>query len=219
MNAASHRRLAGALAISIALHLLVILPLRLPFERPAHGVQVTLQATLARTPPAEITPAKPGVPPGKKTPLPPARQLSAPREAGLAAAAALPPAPPAPPAAEERSAGPADALVLEQPLLPEYPANALARGLEGCVLASVQVNAGGEVESVTILAADHPGVFDAAVIEAQMSARYAPALQGSEAIASRVLAVAAFVLQPGKQLDCPLKYAAQAERLVRRGTP
>ena len=45
------------------------------------------------------------------------------------------------------------------------------------------------------------------------------ALKGNEAIASRVLAVAAFVLQPGKQLDCPLKYAAQAGKLVRLGTP
>lgn len=104
-------------------------------------------------------------------------------------------------------------------MLPEYPAAALAQGLEGCVFASVQVNAGGEVESVTILAADHPGIFDASVIEAQKSARYVPARQGSEAISSRVLTVAAFVIQPGKQLDCPLKYAAQAEKLVGRSTP
>ena len=44
---------------------------------------------------------------------------------------------------------------------------------------------------------------------------FAPARRGSEAMPSRVLAVASFVMQPGKQLDCPLKYAAQAEKLLR----
>lgn len=208
MNSASHRRLAGALAVSLLLHLLAIVPLRLPFDDgPADTVQIYLQATLSRQPPPAIAPAKPASPPGKPVPAP-ARQLTTPRGAGLAAA-------PAPPAADASSAEAADALVLEQPMLPEYPAAALAQGLEGCVLASVHVNTGGEVESVTILAADHPGVFDAAVIEAQNSARYAPARRGGEAMPSRVLAVASFVMQPGKQLDCPLKYAAQAEKLLR----
>ena len=212
MNSASHRRLAGALAVSILLHLLAIVPLRLPFDDdPVDTVQIYLQATLSRQPPPAIAPGKSASPPGKPVPAP-AQQLTTPRGANLPAA----PAPPsAPPVADASTAEAADALVLEQPLLPEYPAAALARGLEGCVLASVHVNTGGEVESVTILAADHPGVFDAAVIEAQKSARYAPARRGSEAMPSRVLAVASFVMQPGKQLDCPLKYAAQAEKLLR----
>ena len=208
MNSASHRRLAGALAVSILLHLLAIVPLRLPFDDdPADTVQIYLQATMSRQPPPATAPAKPGSPPGKPVPAP-AQQLTTPRGASHTAA-------PARPAAEETVPTSADALVLEQPLLPEYPAAALARGLEGCVLANVHVNTGGEVESVTILAADHPGVFDAAVIEAQKSARYAPARRGGDAMPSRVLAVAAFVMQPGKQLDCPLKYAAQAETLLR----
>ena len=208
MNSASHRRLAGALAVSILLHLLAIVPLRLPFDDgPADTVQIYLQATMSRKAPAAITPAKPASPPGKPVPAP-ARQLTTPSGASLAAV-------PAPPAADASSTDAASALVLEQPMLPEYPAAALAQGLEGCVLASVHVNTGGEVESVTILAADHPGVFDAAVIEAQKSARYAPARRGGEAMPSRVLAVASFVMQPGKQLDCPLKYAAQAEKLLR----
>ena len=212
MNSASHRRLAGALAVSLLLHLLAIVPLRLPFDDdPADTVQIYLQATLSRQPPPAIAPGKSASPPGKPVPAP-AQQLTTPRGANLPAA----PAPPsAPPVADASTAEAADALVLEQPLLPEYPAAALAQGLEGCVLANVQVNTGGEVESVSILAADHPGVFDAAVIEAQKSARYAPARRGGDAMPSRVLAVAAFVMQPGKQLDCPLKYAAQAETLLR----
>ena len=208
MNSASHRRLAGALAVSILLHLLAIVPLRLPFDDdPADTVQIYLQATLSRQPPPAIAPGKPASPPGKPVPAP-ARQLTTPSGASLAAV-------PAPPAADASSTEATSALVLEQPMLPEYPATALAQGLEGCVLANVLVNTGGEVESVTILAADHPGVFDAAVIEAQKSARYAPARRGSEAMPSRVLAVASFVMQPGRQLDCPLKYAAQAETLLR----
>ena len=212
MNSASHRRLAGALAVSILLHLLAIVPLRLPFDDdPADTVQIYLQATMSRKAPAAITPAKPASPPGKPVPAP-AQQLTTPHGASRAVA----PAPSsAPPAADASSTEAASALVLEQPMLPEYPAAALAQGLEGCVLANVLVNTGGEVESVTILAADHPGVFDAAVIEAQNSARYAPARRGGEAMPSRVLAVASFVMQPGKQLDCPLKYAAQAEKLLR----
>jgi len=216
MKSGFHRRLAGALVISVVLHLMAIMPLRVPIDGPADTLQTYLQATVSRTPPVANAPAKPGPPPNKQAPIPPTRQLTAPSAASLAAAPVLPPAPPA---ADDNTAEPTNALVLEQPVPPEYPAAALTQGLEGCVLASVQVNAGGEVESVTILAADHPGVFDASVIEAQKSARYAPARQGRDAISSRVLAVAAFVMQPGKQLDCPLKYAAQAEKLVRNGVP
>jgi protein TonB len=213
MKSASHRRLAGALAISILLHLLAIIPLRLPIDSPADTLQIYLQATVSRKPPVATPPEKASPPPNKQAPSAPAGTLTAADGARHTAAPATPPA------MEQSTAEPADALVLDQALLPEYPAAALAQGLEGCVLASVLVGIGGEVESVSILAADHPGVFDASVIEAQKSARYAPGRQGSEAIPSRVLAIAAFVIQPGKQLGCPLKYAEQAEKLVRGKAP
>jgi protein TonB len=216
MKSATNRRLAGALAISVVLHLLAIFPLRLPIDDSADTLQIQVQATLSRTPPVAEPPNKPTPPKKKQAPTPPAKRLTSDRGTGRPVA----PEPTAmPEAAEENKTEPAEALVLEQPLLPEYPADALAQGLESCVLASVKVNAAGEVESVEILATDHPGVFDQSVIDAQKSARYAPARQGNQTIPSRVLAVAAFVIQPGKQLDCPLKFASQAEKLIRGNAP
>jgi hypothetical protein len=58
-----------------------------------------------------------------------------------------------------------------------------------------------------------PAVFDQAVIEAQRAARYLPASKGGEGLPSRVLTVAEFVLTPGGQRHCALKYAAVAARL------
>lgn len=217
MNSVSHRRLAAALALSIVLHLLAIIPLRLPIDSPDDPLQLHLQASVSRTPAAAVAPEKTPAAAKKPAPSPPSKRITAPHGAKHTA----PPEPPARPAAaqEESTAEAADALVLEQPLLPEYPAAALAQGLEGCVLASVQVNSAGDVESVSILAADHPGAFDQSVIDAQKSAHYAAARQGSENIPSRVLAVAAFVIQPDKQLDCPLKYTPLAEKLLRSNAP
>jgi protein TonB len=209
-----NRRLALAITLSVALHLLVIAPLRLPVDDTTDTLQLHLQASVSRTPPAAKPPAKASPPPKKQTP--PAKQLTTPTGAKHTAA---PKQEATPPDEEKEPAEPVDAIVLDQPLLPEYPPAALAQNLEGCVLASVQVNASGEVDSVTILAADHPGVFDESVITAQKSARYAPARQANSSKSSRVLAVAAFAIQPGTRLDCPLKYATQAEKLVRDNTP
>jgi TonB family protein len=216
MNSVSHRRLVGALASSIVLHLLALIPLRLSLDSPAETQQIYLQASVTRTKPAAARPEEARAPARKQDPTPPVKRITKPHGAKHTVPSEQPAKPPA---AEEPIPEVADALVLDQPLLPEYPAAALAQGLEGCVLASVQVNTAGEVESVSILAADHPGVFDQSVIDAQKSARYAPARQGSESIPSRVLAVAAFVIEPGKQLDCPLKYAPLAERRLRSNAP
>lgn len=212
MNSVFHQRLAGALATSIVLHLLVLIPLRLPLDSPAEAQQIHLQASVSRRSP-DVVPTEKASPLAEKQERPPSlRRITTPHGARHSA---RPEEPLKPPAAEEVISQPAVALVLDQGLPPEYPAVALARGLEGCVLASVQVNSAGDVESVSILAADYPGVFDQSVIDAQKSARYAPARRGSESIPSRALAVAAFVIEPGKQLDCPLKYAPLAEELLR----
>lgn len=216
MNSVSIRRLAGALAISMVLHLLVIIPLRIPIDSTVDPLQLFLQASLSRTPPVEAPSKKSSPPPKKQMPTPSAKQLTTPKGAKHTALADQPATPPA---EDESIFEPAAALILDQALLPEYPAAALAQGLESCVLSSVQVSAAGEVESVIILASDYPGVFDESVIDAQKSTRYAPARQGSEGIPSRVLAVSTFVIQPGKQLDCPLKYAPLAEKIVRSNAP
>ena len=212
-------RLVGALILSMVTHFLIIMPLRLPTNNKAEALQLHLRASVTRTPPAEVPPKETSAPPKIKAPAPQAQRLTAPKGAKHAVLPAPPKKPPQPPAAEENAAEPADALVLDQALLPEYPADALAQGLEGCVLASVQVSNAGEVDSVSIVATDHPGVFDQAVIDAQKSARYVPARRGGEGVSSRVLAVATFVIQPGKQLDCPLKFAPQAEKIVQGSAP
>jgi TonB family protein len=105
------------------------------------------------------------------------------------------------------------ALKIDDPVAPSYPDEALLRRLEGCVLAAVHVDEHGEVSEVRILEADVPLVFDQAVKESQMTAHYLPARQGGRNVPSQVLAVAEFVLSPGRSLDCPLRYAASAARL------
>lgn len=110
------------------------------------------------------------------------------------------------------------AQVIEQAPPPAYPAEALQQRLEGCILAAVDIDDTGGVERVTILASDHPGVFDETVIESQQVARYAPARRGGIAQRSRVAAVAGFVLFENKRLDCHLRYADDARRLITSGS-
>jgi TonB family protein len=97
---------------------------------------------------------------------------------------------------------------------PEYPEAALRNQIEGCVLASITVSEVGDVSAVKIIATDHPGIFDQSVIESQQTARYIPARKNGEARESRVLAVATFVLGSGNRLNCPLRMAAEARRLI-----
>lgn len=106
-----------------------------------------------------------------------------------------------------------EARLIEHPGAPTYPAEAVRRKLESCVLAAVYVSTSGEVEKVTILHADVPGVFDSSVIDAQSAAHYLPARTGSIAVASRVLAVASFVLEPGSHRNCAMQYAGAARKI------
>lgn len=114
---------------------------------------------------------------------------------------------------EPSEQGSHEARLIEDPGAPAYPAEAVQRNLESCVLAAVYVSATGEVEKVTILHADIPGVFDPSVIEAQSAAHYLPARIASGAVASRVLAVASFVLESGHYRNCAMQYAAAARKI------
>lgn len=109
-----------------------------------------------------------------------------------------------------------DAYVLEMPTPPEYPPEALRQNLEGCVLASILVAESGEVKKVEIVAAEPGSVFNQAVIDSQMTARYAAARLNGLAVESRVLAVAGFVLEGSRRLNCALKFAPLAKQFVER---
>ena len=215
MYLGTNYRLAGALILSIVMHILLIAPWRWPAGNKTASAPLYVLGSLARTPSAEVQPDNSSALPTSEVAKRPDRQNG---KAKKKVRTALP-GKTARSSDSAEIAERAEALVLDQVLLPEYPERALELGLEGCVLSSVLVSAGGEVESVSIMDADHPGVFDQAVIDAQKSARYAPALRGGKGISSRVLAVSAFVLRPDKQLDCPLKYLPQAEAFSRGVAP
>ena len=223
MTSDPHRRLAGALIISVTAHLLIISPLRLPSGKSVEVVQPVLRASLTRPPPVTPKPEKApeAAPQAKKSPpqKKEKKRLTSTKGSGRPVTA---PAAPTPPPAEEAAVTepPVEAVVLDEPAPPEYPTEALEQGLEGCVLARILVNEIGEPEDVTILATDHPGVFDQSVINSQKTARYAPARRGNAAVRSDALAVATFVLKADHQLGCPLKFAPLAEQyLAGKGAP
>ena len=56
--------------------------------------------------------------------------------------------------------------VVTKQVAPEYPRGAERRSLEGTVDLAFEVNASGRIESVEVVGASMPGVFDSAAIEA-----------------------------------------------------
>jgi protein TonB len=116
---------------------------------------------------------------------------------------------------DEASAGPEqrEVISVQDPDVPVYPAEAVERGLESCVLAAVYVAASGEVQEVRILHAEIPQIFDGSVIDAHRNARYLPARQDGRNLPSRVLAVVGFVLEPERIRNCAAKYATVARKI------
>lgn len=226
IQSANRYRLPLALLVSLLAHLAVIVPWHWPFTDDSPQIrQVFLQAQLQpqTSPPTKPQPQTrhdaPAKQPATERPEtePQTEQRLTQAHSNWAtpektATATTPPAPPAPPAPE------VEARFIEQPAPPEYPAEALRLNLESCVLARVDVSAAGDVTQVAILAADIPDVFDQSVIDAQKFARYLPAQQDGKTVASSVLAVSAFVLTADKRLNCALKYADTARRLIQGQT-
>ena len=103
-----------------------------------------------------------------------------------------------------------EAMPIDAASVPAYPAEAVQKGLESCVLAAVQVSASGKVSAVHILHADVANVFDQSVIDAQSTAHYLPARKNGENLPSRVLAAVGFTLEPERHLNCARKYAGAA---------
>jgi len=215
------RRLWLALAASIMLHASILTPWRLMFaDNSEAGFQPVVVATIR---PLAPEPKKQPEPPQKKAakPAPTKPDEQRPGEKRLAidkSSAALPAAADtgeaaiAEPPPRDDDLAARDAYQIDQPLPPEYPPLAKERGIEGCVLAAVAVAADGTVSKVDILVAEPPGIFDQAVIESQLTTRYAAARRDGSPIDSRVLTVASFVIKPGTRLNCALKMAPQARR-------
>ena len=210
-----------ALALSVILHAAVLTPWRWSFlPDTGHPVtQIYLSATLQR---AAATAPRPVAPEPEQPPAQPAADPNR-RLAGADFGGKAQPSPPTPPTAPAAPVDPPPpgeevARNIEQPAPPEYPAAARQRGLEGCVLAEVMVGADGSVTDVRILESDHPGIFDQAMREAQSAARYMPGSHAGVPVASRALAVAAFVLTPERRLNCALRYADRAARWLGQGS-
>lgn len=226
ITAPEHRPLRIALPISLLLHLLPVIAGWLDFPSPATALQTILQVSIR---PAPVTLGQTDRQPasGQKAhaePQPDPTQAPAKISKVLSAKSAetLPAvdektiaASPEPAAAALNQPVQKDssAVALQDAGTPTYPDEALRQGLECCVLAAIQVSASGEVTSVSVLHADVPGIFDRSVIDAHSSVTYLPALRDGQPVASRVLAVAEFVLQPGRLRRCALKYAAAAQKI------
>lgn len=212
-----HGRLFWALCLSLAAHAVAIFPLRWSFSDTPLASQVFLQANLR--PAAAIKPLannndmprdrKVGEASRSSRSSAPNRIVS-PHDARQTVATATP----VQTTENVESVTDREAMATHQALPPEYPAEALRRNLEGCVLAAVTVAIDGGVSRVEILAADHPGIFDQSVVDAQIRAKYIPARRAGQAIETRVLAVAGFVLTSSRKLNCALKYAPMAEKLM-----
>lgn len=199
------RLLIGALVLSSLLHALLLFAGRIDFAGWDPARRTVIQASLRLPPNAAFAP--PTTEQARESAKPAPGQRSSPAT-GTAGAKA--PGEEKAPQAERREHA---ALVLSDAGAPEYPDEAVRRGLESCVLAAVLVSAGGEVQSVRILHADVAAVFDGAVIDAYSRARYLPAQSNGENVPSRVLAVASFVLAPQRPRHCAGRYAAAARRI------
>lgn len=106
-----------------------------------------------------------------------------------------------------------EAVPLDRASVPAYPAEAVKKGLESCVLAAVQVSSSGEVLKVVIIHTDVANIFDQSVIDAHSTVRYLPARKNGDNLPSRVLAIVGFTLEPGRRLNCALKYAGAARAI------
>lgn len=217
-------RLSLAMFISVAIHLTPFLSGLIHFAPQPAGRQIVLQATLQPLPdkPVAETTSPPKKKPEKKDV--PAKSDKEPDQASLkkimTGNSAMKIAPEKDKNQQQATDEPAkpedrEARLIEDPGAPNYPPEAIRRELESCVLAAVNVSASGEVETVTILHADVPGIFDQSVIEAQSAAHYLPAQRGGDALASRALAVVSFVLDPSRKRNCAMQYAAVAQQINR----
>ena len=151
-------RLIFALALSLALHLGLVLP-DLLGRRPAAPPRPPLQAALRLPPKPETPPAEPLL---KNTidaePAPPERKPPP----------ALKPPPPATPPAKPKATAKREVQIAQKKLSQHlfYPPEAIARGIEGEVRLIVKLSADGAVDNVSIAASSGHPLLDNAAIKA-----------------------------------------------------
>lgn len=66
---------------------------------------------------------------------------------------------------------------------PQYPSRALRNGIEGYVIVSFTVTSEGSVKDPKVIAANPPGAFDQAAINAVLKFKYKPRVIGGQAVA------------------------------------
>ena len=151
-------RLIFAFALSLALHLGLVLP-DLLGRRLAAPPRPPLQAALRLPPKPETPPAEPLL---KNTidaePAPPERKPPP----------ALKPPPPATPPAKPKAAAKREVQIAQKKLSQHlfYPPEAIARGIEGEVRLIVKLSADGAVDNVSIAASSGHPLLDNAAIKA-----------------------------------------------------
>ena len=225
-------RFTISLFISVAIHLMPFMIGLLHFSSAETGQQIILQATLQPLPNKPIM-DKPVAKPEQASQRKPENESGAakadnkpsmeemvtansiikiPQEENITQQQAAS-EPSSEPLKEQSEPEKREAFLIAAPGAPTYPQEAIQRKLESCVLAAVYVSPGGEVEKVAILHADVTGVFDQSVIETQTIAHYLPARVGNSPVASRVLAVVSFVLEPAHHLSCAMQYAVVAQKI------
>ena len=70
------------------------------------------------------------------------------------------------------------------PIVPAYPESAVAGNIEGWVILKLKIDAMGKVESVTVSAANPPGVFDQAAVAAFSKGQFTPAQKAGRVVKS-----------------------------------
>ena len=227
---AGNRSLAWSLAASVALHAGAIagplagnwLPAPPPVPRP-YMVEARLtpekqpEEVAAFTPKPEIRRAprpKPKAVVAPPEPAPEPEPKAQPEPLARVEEKPAPVAPPAPPP----DPLPAPRAVL-QANAPEYPPQALAQRIVGCVLAEIHVDDRGRVENIEIAGSTHPGVFDDSVREAYRNNFYLPAEKDGRPVRARVLGIASFELEGMPPLLCEQYFFERAREINARPYP
>lgn len=94
----------------------------------------------------------------------------------------LPPPPPPPPPLPEADEPVTPPVPAASNAVPEYPASARSKGLEGVVILKVQIAATGQVTRIDVLRGSEP--FIAAALAAVRTWRYSPALQHGKPVST-----------------------------------
>ena len=85
------------------------------------------------------------------------------------------------------------------PVEPEYPAEGVARGVEGNVVLLLLIDEVGVVKEATVVEANPEGIFEESALAAFREVRFAPAQKNGRAVKSRVLIRVSYELNDRKK--------------------